>query len=108
MKKTAFRFFVLLLLTLCVSSCQREEESLPASIVALTKTPTACDCEPYVDLYRWKGQLVYVYSCRGPLCLCGAIYYNEKGEAFEPASGISFNRFSTEAKLVRQVWRCGE
>lgn len=101
-----YSFLVLTFSILAVVSCNKERSlSLPQSIVDLTKT-TNCGCEPYIDLYTWRNDATYIMSCKGPTCLCGLIYYDEKGIPIEMPPLYTFNDFLDEARFERNIWTC--
>ena len=99
-------FLFLTLSVLFVLSCNKEQNTnLPQSIVDLTKTSN-CGCEPYIDLYTWRNDATYIMSCKGPACLCGIVYYDEKGVPLDMPPSYTFNDFSDEARFERNIWTC--
>jgi hypothetical protein len=105
--RVAFAHFLFLTLSLLsITSCNKESNaSLPQPIIDLTNT-TNCGCEPFIDLYTWRNDATYVMSCKGPTCLCGVIYYDERGVQMEMPPGYTFNDFSDEARFERNIWTC--
>lgn len=102
MRKFLFTIFVPLLL---ITGCSKEDLGLPAPLLALTESG-ACGCDPFIDEYVWKGETVYIYSCRGPNCNCMVLYYDQEGELFSQPTGYRFEDFLAEASFVRNVWTC--
>lgn len=104
------RSFITFCLLLAISSCDKSQESalgpIPPAILALIDKNSTCNCEPYIDQYEWKGQAVYVSSCKGPACLCGALFYDAEGNTIAQAQPLSLNTFRQEAHFVRNVWTC--
>ncbi|WP_336515832.1 hypothetical protein [Pollutibacter soli] len=90
-------------------SCAKESEipeELPYAIKAYTEGNSNCGCEPFVDLYSWNKQFVYLIFCKGPACNCAPVYYNEAGELLTMADGYSFDQFRDDAKFEKNVWNC--
>ena len=95
-----------LLLSLAVPACKKSSIEAPEPIQQIMAQQTNCVCEPYIDQYTWRGKAVYVYSCNGPTCFCGAAYYDKEGNRITMPQDYSLNAFRQEAKFVRNVWRC--
>ncbi|OLY93200.1 hypothetical protein SAMN05444008_12230 [Cnuella takakiae] len=60
MRNTIIGF--LLLLTV---ACNKADLSLPEGIRKLVQDKD-CSSQPYMDLYRWQGQQVFVLKMKGP------------------------------------------
>lgn len=102
------RYFAILLISCCFLACKKEqEEQLPASIQTLIRSAgTECTCLPYINKYRWKGNIVYVLAYKGPACNWAPSFYNSKGEPDITPAPLSFMDFYNEAKLIETVWEC--
>ena len=94
-------FFSFILLYSC---SKQKASSLPDSLKSYTLAQPNCSCEPFIDEYRWKGEIVYVQSCRGSLCYCVAKFYDAEGVEINMSS--SFDKFQLESKFIKNVWTC--
>lgn len=96
-------------LFILIFSCTKEKDvptELPSPVKTFMEDSNNCGCAPYVDLYYWREQFVYILSCKGAACNCATIYYNEAGTTLTMADGYSFDRFKSEAKFQKNVWSC--
>lgn len=66
-----------------------------------------CNCDPYINLYNWKGQKIYVLMYAGPACSWTPSYYVETGHPLDPRPP-DMNQFFAEAELIRRAWSCKE
>ena len=92
-----------------IFACSKKNDTpadLPPAIKTFTEGTTDCGCEPFVDLYDWRDQLVYVINCKGPACNCAVVYYDEEGVFLTMADGYSFDQFRADAKFRQHVWDC--
>lgn len=114
MKKTLVFFFVTI--SLLAFSCDKQGskpghkpgDKLPTKVQEFISGSTNCTCEPFVDLYFWKEQYVYVFSCKGPVCNCITLFSDEKGGTPQMAPGYKIDDFKADARFERNIWTCGE
>lgn len=110
MYKHFFGFCLLLSVVTTLSSCDKSQETvakdIPPAIQALIAQNSSCTCDPYIDQYEWKGQTVYVSSCKGPACLCSASFYDAAGNPLGEGQSLSLNTFRQEARFIGNVWSC--
>ena len=99
-------FFGFLAISLTISFCEKTDLATPEPIKERIASYTDCTCEPYIDLYSWKGQKVYLLAFRGPACNWVPGYFNEEGQPITMESGYSLQQFAQESKLLKRVWTC--
>lgn len=103
------RIFIALALSLVLFACSKngkEDTKVPASIQQLIDGNTSCVCDPYIKLYTWRGELVYLRYMSGPLCNGVPVYYNEEGEEITMEAGYTLDQFLAEGQFVKTVWQC--
>jgi hypothetical protein len=98
---------------LVLSSCSKtnnpkKDESIPVAIRAMISENNNCFCEPFIEEYKWRSQIVYLRGCRGPACDCMALYYDAAGQQITMPTGYMPDAFRSEARLLREIWRCKE
>lgn len=100
------------ILLTCLLSCTREahnnEEAVLPSSIRKVMEENNCICGPYINLYGWRGQKIYVWAAKGPLCDWTPLYYNEKGEKITMPDGYTLDLFRGESLLIKAVWTCEE
>ncbi|NII26384.1 hypothetical protein HB364_14935 [Pseudoflavitalea sp. X16] len=106
------QFFILTATLACLTlaSCSKDNdqpEKLPANISKLIDESN-CVCLPYVNLYTWNNQQVYVLAFKGPACDWTPGYFNSQGQTIQMAQDYSFTDFLEDSKLVKNVWSCEE
>lgn len=106
MSKTLIAFALSLALFSCSKKESRTPDELPAAIQQAIDEYTSCTCDPYISLYTWRGQQVYLQSIRGPLCNGVPMYYDAKGNRITMAAGYTQDLFVEEAQFVKTVWEC--
>ncbi len=101
-------FLLLTGLTLfSIASCTRDEkipEEIPAAILAYIADNKDCICDPYIDLFQWKGDFIYVLQYGGPACSWVPGYFNSKGEIVTINDSLS--DFKKDARFIERVWTC--
>lgn len=102
-------FVLLCLLSLTAPSCTKDELSqLPPPLQSVVASFEGdCNCQPYINLYHWKGQKIYVLMYAGPACNWTPSYYVETGHPLDPRPPDP-QQFFAEARLIKQVWSCSE
>ena len=98
------------MMTITLLACEKEStrpKDLPESVVQLTKNDNGCICEPQISLFRWNGQLLYVYHTTGPACDSYPLLFDEEGNRAELTEEEHYT-FWEEKELVRVIWKCGE
>jgi len=98
-------YLVFLLTGLLLFSCAKENDT-PQAIKELIKNYSHCECDPFIDKYLWKGQEIYLSSCRGPACNCITLYYDKNGREFKMAEGYTNDDFRKDTKFLKSVWYC--
>ncbi|MEI9947136.1 MAG: hypothetical protein WDN26_23340 [Chitinophagaceae bacterium] len=92
-------------------SCSKDSShspEIPETIKLMIDENTSCYCEPYINLYEWRGQEIYFYSGKGPLCNWMPAYFNSKGVAIQMDGGYRADDFLGDSKLVKVIWTCAE
>ena len=98
-----------LALFLVLLSCNKPKETdeIPQSIQTIISSSWPdCVCLPYINKYKWQGQVVYVLAYRGPACSWTPGYFNKDGEPMVMATDYSFDEFLVESLLLGLVWEC--
>ena len=105
-------YFLIFLSSISLLSCTKENTAqyeTPVAIQTLIDSYSAngnCTCEPIINQYNWKGQIVYVLASRGPACNSVPIIYDKDGKMLLAADYNSYTTFRKESKLIREVWSC--
>lgn len=89
------------------SSCTKTDTGLPGGILKMVQS-LSCTCEPYLDMYRWQGEQVFVLKYKGPSCSWIPSFYKTNGESFNLPAGTNFTQFNQQALFIKQVWSCGQ
>lgn len=91
-------------------ACSKEKSDTPEPIKELIADLSAqnadCTCDPFINQYSWRGERVYVFSCKGPACNCITEFYDSRGQKFELPAGYSLDQFFRESSLVEHTWTC--
>jgi hypothetical protein len=105
---TMSKLFIAFALSLVLFSCSKKDNNpaLPAGIQLAIDTYTSCTCDPYIKLYAWRGQAVYLQYIAGPTCNGVPVYYNKDGERITMDTGYTLDQFLAESRFVRTVWQC--
>lgn len=107
MYKTYLPLFVFIFFFLsCKKESNENSPSLNNLISEIAKENPDCTCEPYIDQYEWKGQIVYVLGYKGPACDWFPTYYNENGVEFTMAAEYSLDDFRADSEFRKNVWNC--
>ena len=77
---------------------------MPDSLKSYTLAISNCGCDPFIDEYQWKDQVVYLQSCRGSNCACGVAFYDVKGEKIK--TEITYDQFKLESTFIKNAWTC--
>ena len=93
------------LLAACKKSSSNTEEKL---ISKVTGEISSCICNPYINKYLWKGEIVYLQYSRGANCTGVANFYNKNGERMTLEKEISFDKFLSESTFIKEIWSCKE
>ena len=90
------------------AACSKDSlpETLPTKLQVITTSNSDCICEPYIDLYKWRGQYIYFMGYKGPACDWMPMLYDNQGESFTLPVGSTYSNFINEAKLIRNEWTC--
>lgn len=102
---------VIALAVLTLFSCSKKDgegTELPATIQQQIDESTDCTCDPYIKLYSWRGQPVYLRGYTGPVCNWTPAYYNENGKPIFMAAGYMLDQFLAEAQFIKTIWQCSE
>lgn len=108
---TMSKLFIAFALLLTLFSCSKKDSNdahLPAGIQQAIAGYTSCTCDPYIKLYTWRGQSVYLQYILGPLCNGIPIYYDANGERLTMEAGYTLDMFLAESVFVRTVWECSQ
>jgi hypothetical protein len=101
------KIIIAFLLSTAIFSCKKQvSENLPAPLEEIKRLSGNCVCDPYINLYTWRNQPVYLLGYAGPACSWIPTYYNEKGEIITMPVGYTVDMFAAESRLVKNVWRC--
>ncbi|WP_028298546.1 hypothetical protein [Olivibacter sitiensis] len=102
-------FILLGFMVLATLSCSKNEDDpyaeLPAPLQAMV-AESGCACEPYINLYKWRDQQVFVLLFRGPACNWRPTYYDSRGNSIEMEEGYTLDDFINEAEKIKTVWTC--
>ena len=105
MKYTIRICLCILAINLLFISCKKKENSeIPQPIKEIMSASDDCTCNPFIDQYLWKGQVIYLSSCGGPACDCTTLFYNKNGERIEMI--INNDKFREESTFIRNIWTC--
>lgn len=86
-------------------SCSKKEDSdIPVLLQTVIMENADCVCDPFISLYLWHGQKVYVLGYMGPACNWFPTFYDEDGR--EIAMGMSTTHFFDESHFIKTVWKC--
>ena len=99
-------YLCLLAFALFSFSCSKENTEIPKAIKDLMSQTSHCECDPFIDQYRWKGEIIYLSSCRGPACSCVTLYYDNMGKEFTMAEGYTPEQFRADSRFLKNVWSC--
>jgi hypothetical protein len=99
-------FVVLLVISFTITSCKKADVETPEPIKELIARFENCSCEPYIDLYSWKGQKVYVLAYKGPACNWIPGYFNEEGQPIGMENGYTLQEFVEDSWFLKRVWTC--
>ena len=97
----SFIFCSLFLVNACTKS---KVTDLPDSLKTYTLLISHCNCDPFIDEYRWKGETVYLQSCNGPNCDCTTTFYNDKGVKMN--LNMTYDQFRLESTFIKNAWTC--
>src|SRR5262249_51716136 len=86
------------------NKCDKDE--LPASIESVIANTRNCTCLPYINLYTWKGNNVYMQYIKGPTCNGVPVYYDKDGNNITMAQGYTIDQFLDESTFIKEVWHC--
>ena len=90
-----------------IIGCSKKiDPELPQNLKAKIEETTDCTCLPYLNLYEWKGQAVYLYGFAGPACNSVPAYYDKDGKPLMLIAIYTFEQFIAESKLVKNIWKC--
>lgn len=98
-----------ILFSLTIAACSKDKdrtEDLPASIQTYIDQSKSCTCEPYIDLYRWQNQDVYLLAHKGPACNTFPGYFNSKGEEIQMEEGYTLDEFMADGERIKNIWTC--
>ena len=99
----------LIALSLFVCSCSKNNDRIdaPTAIKQLiVQKSIDCECDPFVDLYSWRNQSIYVFGDRGPACDSFPRYYDQNGNAVTMPANYNFDDFLQEARRIKNIWTC--
>lgn len=102
-------FILLGFMSLAMFSCSKNEEDPYAELPAPLRAIVAgrdCTCDPYIDLYKWQGQDVYILLTRGPACNSVPLYFDSNGNSIEMEEGYTLDDFRNEGEKIKTVWTC--
>lgn len=104
------RFMIIItLLCLGLASCSKNNETpteVPASLQTLIDNNNNCICDPYIDLYTWRGQEVFLLAHKGPTCNWFPGYFDTNGDIIQMETNYTLDQFLGESTLVRKIWEC--
>ena len=103
------KLFIVFALSLTLFSCSKKDDKdpgLPVAIQQAIDEYTSCICDPYIKLYTWRGESVYLQYINGPLCNGIPVYYNATGEKITMETGYTLDMFLAESVFTKTVWEC--
>lgn len=104
MKKHAVAF---LLIMFTILGCHKKFDSpLPHNLQEIISNNNNCTCQPYLNLYEWKGMQAYLYAFRGPACNFIPAYYDAEGKPLMMTATYTFDQFLAESRLLKKIWEC--
>ena len=90
-----------------VLSCSKKADTpLPENLQEKIRQTDDCTCQPYLNLYQWKGQLVYLWASAGPACNSVPSYFDKDGNPLMMIAIYTMEQFLAESKLIKTIWRC--
>ncbi|MHA4847855.1 hypothetical protein ACX0G7_27055 [Flavitalea antarctica] len=97
------RLISLICLVLLVGSCTKHTPTpgLPQKLKVLTSANPDCICDPYIDLYKWRGQYIFFMGYKGPACDWAPLLYDAAGEPFVFPTGTNYSVFFGEKDFIR-------
>jgi hypothetical protein len=101
-------FYVLTMGVCLLAACKKNRpNSIEEELIKNAKAdnPT-CICDPFINKYRWQGEIVYVKAVSGPTCNSTPWFYNSNGEQFSLPQGVTFDKFSAESTFIEVLWSC--
>ena len=101
------QFAICALILISIISCSKKIDSpLPENLKAMINNNNNCSCQPYLNLYEWKGKQVYQYSNRGPACNSVPAYYDIEGKPLMMIAIYTQDQFLSESRLLKVIWEC--
>lgn len=104
-----FLTLALLSISLCFAACDKDKDdkkNIPAGIQARIDLRSNCTCLPYINLYQWKGQDVYLEAFRVPACNWVPAYFDAQGNEIAALKGATLDTFLADATFKKTVWAC--
>ncbi|HWK02544.1 MAG TPA: hypothetical protein VNS58_02870 [Puia sp.] len=108
MTKTLLILTSIVLLYLTACSKKTADEPLPAPLQKLIAQDTGCICNPYLQKYTWRNQVVYMLGYASINCDWIPFYYDAAGEPLILPAGYTLTTFGAEMKPIKIVWSCGK
>lgn len=90
---------------LLLFSCKKNKQ-IPEPLQNVIAGFTACNCEPYINEYKWEKKTVYMLAYKGTTCNWEPLFYDKKGNAMELPPEYSYGRFLHESELISNTWTC--
>ncbi|GAA4805420.1 hypothetical protein GCM10023231_38280 [Olivibacter ginsenosidimutans] len=97
---------LLLLFALACSKDKNLSENLPAPVKQVIEESN-CVCDPYIDLYKWRGQQLYFFGYKGPACNWAPRFVDGEGKDIT-LSQEEIQQFHNEATKIKNIWTCAE
>jgi len=104
-------YLTIILSALAFYSCSKnnvDESKVVNKLIADAEAENAlnpgCNCQPFINQYRWGFKVIYIKSCKGPFCSCMSLFYDENGKEFKPASNSP--NILQDVRLIKNIWTC--
>ena len=92
------------------TSCTKDTlvPGLPEKLKVITTSNPDCICDPYIDLYKWRGQYIFFRGFKGPVCDWTPLLFDAAGNPFIFPTGTDNSDFFDEKELIRNEWSCAK
>ncbi|MGC4099785.1 hypothetical protein [Ferruginibacter sp.] len=107
MKKILLSLCLMAIFTACSKSTD-QTAMMPPALEKVIADNSNCICEPFIDQYQWRGQVVYLLAYKGPTCNWIPGYFDKDGVVITMPAGYTLDNFLQESSFTKAVWKCGQ
>lgn len=102
--------YVLTMGVCLLTACKKNKlTSFEQELIWKTKTENPnCICDPFINKYNYKGNIVYMKSIAGVTCNGWPTFYGENGESFDLPQGMTVAEFVAQLEFIKQIYSCKE